>query len=127
MMDKQLQGRILIVEDDVSTRRILSLCCSQQGFQPLECSSSADALRLIVEPVLAMAALLCPNCKGLGARCRRVHQGGGEGLFHQTRRSCGAFHGDSRRGEAGQLSRAGHGGFAAREPQGLWLAIEDGP
>ncbi len=54
MMDKQLQGRILIVEDDVSTRRILSLFCSQQGFQPLECSCSADALRLIEEPVLAV-------------------------------------------------------------------------
>ena len=53
-MDKQLQGRILIVEDDVSTRRILSLFCSQQGFQPLECSCSADALRLLEEPVLAV-------------------------------------------------------------------------
>ena len=54
MMKKQSQGRILIVEDDLSTRRILSLSCSQQGFQPLECSSSADALRLIEEPVLAI-------------------------------------------------------------------------
>ncbi len=54
MMDKQLQGRILIVEDDVSTRRILSLFCSQQGLQSLECSCSADALRLIEEPVLAI-------------------------------------------------------------------------
>lgn len=54
MMKTQSQGRILIVEDDFTTLRILSVFCSRQGFEPLECSSSADALRLIEEPVVAI-------------------------------------------------------------------------
>lgn len=60
---------ILIAEDDAASRRLLTTCLKQAGYQTIEAVSGEEAVRLAIEklPDLAILDIMMPGMKGTEA------------------------------------------------------------
>ena len=73
-MSFESQGRVLVADDDPTSRLLLVRLLEQWGFDPIACTNGTDALRLLQEPDAARIALLDWEMPGLSGPeiCRHL-------------------------------------------------------